>query len=259
MDFIFMLTNHDATVSDAVDVYESIRTTSLRLIGFKDVGASPDTLRRLTDAMHEDGRTVFLEVVSTSKDDELRSIEAGLGLGVDVIMGGTNHEAALALIGETPIRYFPFPGTVVGHPSELQGSIEDIASHAAELTSHPAVGGLDRLLPAPHRRSGRPQPRRWSRPPTSGGSCRLDRPPERIKGVAGAGAWASRSAVPSLMACSRRSRSRRSDRVDLETVRLNAIAPIVSTRRYSSHFLRSRSETRIDEPIGRCAPMTVEC
>ncbi len=44
MDFIFMLTNHDATVPDAVEVYESIRTTGLRLVGFKDVGASTDTL-----------------------------------------------------------------------------------------------------------------------------------------------------------------------------------------------------------------------
>ena len=67
MDFIFMLTNHDATVPHAVEVYESIRSTGLRMVGFKDVGASPDTLRRLTDTMHEDGRTVFLEVVSTGR------------------------------------------------------------------------------------------------------------------------------------------------------------------------------------------------
>jgi hypothetical protein len=150
MDFIFMLTNHDSTVPDAVAVYESIRPTGLRLVGFKDVGASPETLRRLTEEMHEDGRTVFLEVVSTSRDDELRSIEAGLELGVDVIMGGTNHQDALALIGDAPIRYFPFPGTIVGHPSELRGTIEDIAAEAAELTSLPTVAGLD-LLAYRHR------------------------------------------------------------------------------------------------------------
>jgi hypothetical protein len=191
MDFIFMLTNHDATVSDAVEVYESIRTSGLRLVGFKDVGASPDTLRQLTEAMHEDARTVFLEVVSTSVDDELRSIEAGLALGVDVIMGGTNHEAALALIGAAPVRYFPFPGTVVGHPSELRGSIEDIASQAAGLTSHPAVGGLD-LLAYRHRTV---DPIDLTRavvvasagPVVVAGS--IDRA-ERIRGVAGAGAWA---------------------------------------------------------------------
>ncbi len=100
--------------------------------------------------MHEDGRTVFLEVVSTSREDELRSIEAGLELGVDVLMGGTNHDAALDLIGKAPVRYFPFPGTVVGHPSELQGSIDEISAHASELTSRPGVHGLD-LLAFRHR------------------------------------------------------------------------------------------------------------
>lgn len=191
MDFIFMLTNHDATVSDAVEVYESIRTSGLRLVGFKDIGASPDTLRQLTEAMHEDARTVFLEVVSTSVDDELRSIEAGLALGVDVIMGGTNHDAALALIGSAPVRYFPFPGTVVGHPSELRGSIEEIASQAAELTSHPAVGGLD-LLAYRHRTEDpidltRAVVATSQGPVVVAGS--IDRA-ERIRGVAGAGAWA---------------------------------------------------------------------
>lgn len=191
MDFIFMLTNHDATVPDAVEVYESIRTTGLRLVGFKDIGASPDTLRRLTDTMHEDGRTVFLEVVSTSRDDELRSIEAGLKLGVDVIMGGTNHQAALGLIDQAPVRYFPFPGTVVGHPSELRGSLADIASQAAELTGHPAVGGLD-LLAYRHLTVDPVDLTRAvvavsNGPVVVAGS--IDRA-ERIRGVGGAGAWA---------------------------------------------------------------------
>ena len=145
MEFIFMLTHNDATVPDAVEVYESIRKTGLHQVGFKDVGATPETLRRLTDMMHEDDRTVFLEVVSTSREDELRSIETGLRLEVDVLMGGTNHDAALDLMGQTPTRYFPFPGTVVGHPSELQGSIAEISAHASELTSRPGVHGLDLL------------------------------------------------------------------------------------------------------------------
>ncbi|HKY48146.1 MAG TPA: 1-(5-phosphoribosyl)-5-((5-phosphoribosylamino)methylideneamino)imidazole-4-carboxamide isomerase [Acidimicrobiia bacterium] len=191
MDFIFMLTNHDATVPDAIDVYESIRKCGLRMVGFKDIGASPDTLRRLTEMMHEDARTVFLEVVSTSADDELRSIEAGLALGVDVIMGGTNHDAALALIGSAPVRYFPFPGTVVGHPSELRGSIDEIAAHAAELTSRPAVGGLD-LLAYRHRTEDPIELTRAvvaaSRAPVVVAGS-IDRA-ERIRGVAGAGAWA---------------------------------------------------------------------
>lgn len=145
MEFIFMLTHDDATVANAVEVYESIRTTGLQQVGFKDVGATPATLRRLTETMHSDGRSVFLEVVSTSPDDELRSIETGLELGVDVIMGGTSHGPVLDLIGNARVRYFPFPGTVIGHPSELAGSIAEISAHASELTSRPGVHGLDLL------------------------------------------------------------------------------------------------------------------
>ena len=186
-----MLTSHDATVPHAVDVYESIRSSGLRMVGFKDVGASPDTLRRLTDTMHEDGRTVFLEVVSTGVDDELRSIEVGLGVGVDVIMGGTSHGAALNLIGEAAVKYFPFPGRVVGHPSELHGSIEDIAAHAVELTSRPGVGGLD-LLAYRHRTVDPIELTRAvvaasSAPVVVAGS--IDSA-ERIRAVAEAGAWA---------------------------------------------------------------------
>ena len=191
MDFIFMLTSNDATVPHAVEVYESIRSSGLRMVGFKDVGASPETLRSLTDTMQEDGRTVFLEVVSTGVDDELRSIEVGLGLGVDVIMGGTNHRAALNLIGKSPVKYFPFPGTVVGHPSELHGSLEDIASHAAALSGQSGVEGLD-LLAYRHRTV---DPLELTRAVVAASSCpvvvagSIDSA-ERIRGVAEAGAWA---------------------------------------------------------------------
>ena len=150
MEFIFMLTHDDATVANAAEVYESIRSTGLRQIGFKDVGVEPATLRRLTEAMHEDGRTVYLEVVSTSREDELRSIETGLEIGVDVLMGGTNHDAALDLITGAGVRYFPFPGTVVGHPSELCGTLAEIAEHSSELAKKPGVHGLD-LLAFRHR------------------------------------------------------------------------------------------------------------
>lgn len=145
MEFIFMLTSNDRTVENALDVYREIRHTPLRLVGFKDVGVNRETLRALTNAIHEDGRSVFLEVVSTSLADELASIEAALEVGVDYVLGGTNPDEALAVIGDNQIRYFPFVGVVVGHPSELQGSMEDIAAHAKELTDRPGVHGLDLL------------------------------------------------------------------------------------------------------------------
>jgi hypothetical protein len=145
MEFIFMLTRDDSTVPDALEVYQGIRGTPLHLVGFKDVGASPETLHRLTDVMHDDGRQVFLEVVSTSREAELQSIEVALEIGVDYLLGGTHYDDALAAIEGSSVRYCPFPGKIVGHPSRLMGTIDEITEHARELTSRPGVDGLDLL------------------------------------------------------------------------------------------------------------------
>lgn len=145
IEFIFMLTHGDATVADALDVYDQVGGTGLTRVGFKDVGVEVVTLQRLTEAMHADGRTVFLEVVATSAETELASIEAGLDIGVDYLMGGTNVERALALIDGAPVHYCPFPGVIVGHPSELRGSIAEIAAQTADLTALPGVHGVDLL------------------------------------------------------------------------------------------------------------------
>ena len=102
-------------------------------------------LQELTDAMHADGRTVMLEVVSEAADAELRSIEAARTLGVDWILGGTHADEALAILAGSPARYCPFPGTIVGHPSLLRGTVESIAADAARLT---ALDGVLRAGPA---------------------------------------------------------------------------------------------------------------
>lgn len=150
IEFIFMLTKDDATVLDALDVYRELRGTSLRCVGFKDVGQPVPVLRRLAEEMHGDGREVFLEVVSEQAHDELRSIDAALEIGVDWLLGGTHVDAALTRLGVAPSdharpRYCPFPGRVIGHPSILEGTIDSIASSSADLTARPGVHGLDLL------------------------------------------------------------------------------------------------------------------
>ena len=109
LEFIFMLTKDDQTVPDALEVYEGLRETGLRYVGFKDVGVPIDTLRQLAEAIRGDGRTVVLEVVSLSTDDEVRSVRAGLELGVDIVMGGTHPEAVLPLLGQSgPLPALPW-------------------------------------------------------------------------------------------------------------------------------------------------------
>ena len=66
MDFIFMLTRHDRTVADCLDVAAQIRPLGLRHVGFKDVGVEIAVLHALSRALKEQGATVYMEVVSTS-------------------------------------------------------------------------------------------------------------------------------------------------------------------------------------------------
>ncbi len=152
IEFIFMLTRNDQTVADAMAVYDGIRATDLRYVGFKDIGLPTAQLRELATAMRADGREVFLEVVSERAEDEIRSVEAALEIGVDWLLGGTHADEALAILDRvgppgTPgrPRYCPFPGRIVGHPSILEGTLDEIASSARELTSRDGVAGLDLL------------------------------------------------------------------------------------------------------------------
>ncbi len=144
-EFIFMLTHHDQTVGNALEVYDEIRDLPLRYVGFKDVGVPHATLKELAARMHADGREVMLEVVSEHVDDELRSIAAARDIGVDWVLGGTHADEACALLEGSGLRYCPFPGTIVGHPSLLRGTLDDIAMSATALTARDGVHGLDLL------------------------------------------------------------------------------------------------------------------
>jgi hypothetical protein len=144
-EFIFMLTHSDRTVPNAHAVYDEIRSTAVRYVGFKDIGLPIPELRALAEAIRADGREVMLEVVSEDPADELRSIGAALEIGVDWLLGGTHPDEALEIIAGTPVRYCPFPGRVIGHPSLLRGTIDEIAADAAALTARPGVHGLDLL------------------------------------------------------------------------------------------------------------------
>lgn len=150
IEFIFMLTHDDATVPNALEVLDEVRDTGLTYVGFKDIGASPEALREIAAAAHQQGLDVMLEVVSTSVEDEIRSLEAAAEIGVDWVLGGTHPEEGLRVLNGTEIRYCPFPGRIVGHPSVLEGEIEEIAEDARRLTAHAGVYGLD-LLAYRHR------------------------------------------------------------------------------------------------------------
>lgn len=142
--FVFMLTHDDRTVDNAAEIIPTLADTGLRYIGFKDVGADLARQRELTSLAHDAGFEVMLEVVSTSKEAELSSLRSAAEAGFDWVLGGT-HGAETAGMLPDGVRYCPFPGRVVDHPSVLLGTIDEIAADAARLTALDHVGGLDLL------------------------------------------------------------------------------------------------------------------
>jgi len=143
--FIFMLTRNDQTVEDAADQLQTALELGVRHIGFKDVGLPIDDLKRLNRTIKEGGATSYLEVVSLDRDSEIRSAKAALEIGVDILLGGTRANDVLPIIKGANIQYCPFPGRIVGHPSVLEGSIEEIVASAVDLAALEGVHGLDLL------------------------------------------------------------------------------------------------------------------
>lgn len=140
MDFIFMLTRDDQTVTDARAVVAELGGTGVAHVGFKDVGAEPSELRALHADIKALGATSYLEVVSTSDEDALASARFAVEIGVDRLMGGTLVAQTLDILKGTAIEYLPFPGRPVGHPTVLDGSADDIASDVREYAALGCAG-----------------------------------------------------------------------------------------------------------------------
>ena len=128
MDFIFMLTRQDQTVSDCLTVMAEIAPLNLRHIGFKDVGAELETLRNLNRQIKANGATSYMEVVATTPEAALNSARIAVEIGVDRLLGGTLVKETLEILAGSGIAYYPFPGRPIGHPTKLGGSAADVAA-----------------------------------------------------------------------------------------------------------------------------------
>jgi 4-hydroxythreonine-4-phosphate dehydrogenase len=144
-DFIFMLTKNDVTVPDAAERVREALNAGIGHIGFKDIGLPWTDLHHISDLIRSAQAAVYLEMVSLDAASEAASARAALELNVDVLMGGTRPDVVLPIIAGSQLRYYPFPGTVVGHPSRLIGSAREIVASAKDLSAQPGIHGLDLL------------------------------------------------------------------------------------------------------------------
>ena len=143
-ELIVMLTHHDRTVPDSLELFERTKEYPVTHWGFKDVGLPPNEMQTVVTAMKNAGKTTFLEVVSLSEEEGLRGARLAADLGFDILMGTVFYPSIRDYLKEKPVRYYPFPGHVHSHPSILDGEIEEIVAHACELEAY-GMHGLDLL------------------------------------------------------------------------------------------------------------------
>jgi len=149
--FIFMATRRDRTVPEARALIDEALALGVGNIGFKDVGLPRAALKELARAIKAGGGCAFLEVVSLDRQSELASAAIAADIGVDWLLGGVRAGEVAPIAKSAGLSYAPFPGTVVGHPSALQGEIGEIAESARALCAIEGVAGLDLLA---YRRPG---------------------------------------------------------------------------------------------------------
>jgi hypothetical protein len=139
-ELIVMLTYHDLTVPNALELFERLKDTAVTHWGFKDVGLPPEQMKPVVAAMKAAGKTTYLEVVSLSEAEGLSGAELAVELGFDVLMGTVFFPSINDYLKDKPVRYYPFPGRVHGHPSLLDGTVEEIVAHARWLEAQGAHG-----------------------------------------------------------------------------------------------------------------------
>src|SRR5262249_46351547 len=74
-EFIFMLTRDDKTLPDAREVFRRLASVGVRHVGCKDIGLPESQLAEFLDEARGSGASTYLEVVSMTPEDELRSAE----------------------------------------------------------------------------------------------------------------------------------------------------------------------------------------
>jgi len=143
-ELIVMLTYNDKTVKNALELFDEMKDTPVTHWGFKDVGRTPDEMKEVVESMNAEGKTTYLEVVSLTEEKGLAGAKLAVECGFDVLMGTVFFDSINDYLKDKTVKYYPFPGHVHGHPSILDGSVDEIVQHARDMEAK-GVDGLDLL------------------------------------------------------------------------------------------------------------------
>jgi len=153
MNMIVMLTNHDKTVKNALELFEECKNIPVEHWGFKNIGLPIIQMKKLVRNMKNANKKTFLEVVSYTEKECIEATKLAIECEFDYLMGTIFFQSVYDLLKDKPIKYMPFCGKVSGSPSVLEGSIDEIIAHAKSIKEK-NVYGLDLLT---YRYTGDPE------------------------------------------------------------------------------------------------------
>lgn len=143
-ELIVMLTHHDKTVKDAIEVFESCKDMPVQHWGFKDVGLEREKMFQLINNLKAAGKTTYLEVVSYTEEECMAGAKTAVEFGFDCLMGTLYYESVHEYLKQQGIAYYPFCGKIHGSPSVLEGTFEEIIDDAKQMMAK-GIKGFDLL------------------------------------------------------------------------------------------------------------------
>lgn len=144
-ELIVMLTWHDKTVEDAIEVFRAAKDAPAKYWGFKEVGLPEDKMTELVKMMKAEGKKTFLEVVAYTEEECIEGAKIGVRCGFDCLMGTMYFDSVKAITDEAGMEYMPFIGQISGRPSVLEGTIEGMIDEANTLIEEKGLIGFDLL------------------------------------------------------------------------------------------------------------------
>lgn len=139
-NIIIMLTNHDLTVEDGLEVFESCKDLPIKDWGFKNVGIPVDKMKELVAAIKAAGKTTFLEVVTYTEESCMEGAKLAVECGFDCLCGTIFFESVFRYLQENNTQYYPFIGKVSGSPSVLSGTPEEMIAQGKALAAKGVIG-----------------------------------------------------------------------------------------------------------------------
>lgn len=129
-ELIVMLTWHDYTVENALNVFEQCHDSDAMYWGIKEHSLPATQMKQLFDRMKCCGKTTILEVVAYTEQEGLAGAELAVQCGCDILLGTKFYDSINLFCQEHNLKYMPFVGEISGRPSVLCGDADTLIQEA---------------------------------------------------------------------------------------------------------------------------------